>query len=113
MIKTFKDFDSELKGQKIYEAIGEDIQDTDKKKFTEDDIIVPELISSNKFLLKISKIVLRKLEASGLGEFGVQPNIITIEGAPGVYFYNYNDKSMNIVMQVTHKTILFNPCLSL
>ena len=98
MIKTFKDFDSELKGQKIYEAISEDIQDTNKKKFTEDDIIVPELISSNKFLLKISKIVLKRLDASGLGQFGVQPNIITIDGAPGVYFFNYNNKSMNIVI---------------
>ena len=98
MIKTFKDFDSELKGQKIYEAIDEDIQDTNEKKFTENDIIVPELISSNKFLLKISKIVLKRLDASGLGQFGVQPNIITIDGAPGVYFFNYNDKSMNIVI---------------
>ena len=62
MIKTFKDFDSELKGQKIYEAIGEDIQEKKKKKFTDDDIIVPELISSNKFLLKISKIVLKRLD---------------------------------------------------
>jgi hypothetical protein len=98
MIKTFKDFDYELKSQKIYEAIDEDIQDTNKKKFTEDDIIVPELISSNKFLLKISKIVLKRLDASGLGQFGVQPNIITIDGAPGVYFFNYNDESMNIVI---------------
>jgi hypothetical protein len=98
MIKTFKDFDGELKGQKIYEAIDEDIQDTNKKKFTEDDIIVPELISSNKFLLKISKIVLKRLDASGLGQFGVQPNIITIDGAPGVYFFNYNDETMNIVI---------------
>lgn len=98
MIKTFKDFDGELKSQKIYEAIDEDIQDTNKKKFTEDDIIVPELISSNKFLLKISKIVLKRLDASGLGQFGVQPNIITIDGAPGVYFFNYNDETMNIVI---------------
>lgn len=98
MIKTFKDFDGELKGQKIYEAIDEDIQDTNKKNFTEDDIIVPELISSNKFLLKISKIVLKRLDASGLGQFGVQPNIITIDGAPGVYFFNYNDETMNIVI---------------
>ena len=98
MIKTFKDFDSELKGQKIYEAIDEDIRDINEKKSTNDDIIVPELISSNKFLLKISKIVLKRLDASGLGQFGVQPNIITIDGAPGVYFFNYNDKSMNIVI---------------
>ena len=41
---------------------------------------------------------MKRLDASGLGNFGVQPNIITIDGAPGVYFFNYNDKSMNIVI---------------
>lgn len=98
MIKSFKDFDNELKSQKIYEAIDEDVREKNESVFTEDDIIVPELLSTNKFLLKITKIVLKRLENSGLGEFGVQPNIITIDGAPGVYFYNYNDESMNIVI---------------
>jgi hypothetical protein len=98
MIKSFKDFDNELKSQKIYEAIDEDVRERNESVFTEDDIIVPELLSTNKFLLKITKIVLKRLENSGLGEFGVQPNIITIDGAPGVYFYNYNDETMNIVI---------------
>ena len=99
MIKSFKDFDFELKGQKIYEAI-DDVNDENKDEniFTEEDVIVPEMISDNNFLLKISKIVLKRLDASGLGDFGVHPAIITIDNTPGVYFYNYDNPSMNIVI---------------
>ena len=97
MIKSFKDFDDELKSQKIYEAI-DDIREENEDTFTEDDVIVPEFISDNKYLLKMSRIVLRRLEKSGLGEFGVYPVIVNIDNVPGVYFYNYNNPSMNIVI---------------
>lgn len=97
MIKSFKDFDIDSKN--ICESLDDNIQEeNDDRVFTEDDMIVPELLSSNKFLLKISRIVLRKLSASGLGKFGVQPIIVHIDGVPGVYFYNYDDESMNIVI---------------
>lgn len=99
MIKTFKDFDSELKGQKIYEAeVINDIREENEDTFTEEDVVVPEMISDNKFLLKISKIVLKKLDAAGFGEFGVHPTIVTIDDVPGVYFYNYDNPEMNIVI---------------
>ena len=97
MIKSFKDFDDELKSQKIYEAI-DDIREENEDTFTEDDVIAPEFISDNKYLLKMSRIVLRRLEKSGLGEFGVHPTIVTIDDVPGVYFYNYDNPSMNIVI---------------
>lgn len=99
MIKTFKDFDDELKSQKIYEAVDDIMtEDNDDNAFTEDDVVIPEMISDNKFLLKISKIVLKRLDASGLGNFGINPTIITIDNVPGVYFYNYDDPTMNIVI---------------
>ena len=99
MIKTFKDFDSELKGQKIYEAeVIDDVREENEDVFTEEDVVVPEMISDNKFLLKISKIVLKKLDAAGFGEFGVHPTIVTIDDVPGVYFYNYDNPEMNIVI---------------
>lgn len=99
MIKTFKDFDRELKGQKIYEAeVIDDIREENEDTFTEEDVVVPEMISDNKFLLKISKIVLKKLDAAGFGEFGVHPTIVTIDDVPGVYFYNYDNPEMNIVI---------------
>ena len=99
MIKSFKDFDNELKGQKIYEAeIIDDVREDDENVFNEEDVVVPEMISDNKFLLKISKIVLKKLDAAGFGEFGVCPTIVTIDDVPGVYFYNYDNPEMNIVI---------------
>ena len=97
MIKSFKDFDKELKGQKIYEAI-DDIHEENENIFTEEDVIVPEMISDNKYLLKMSRIVLKRLEKSGLGDFGVNPTIVTIDDVPGVYFYNYDNPLMNIVI---------------
>ena len=99
MIKTFKDFDSELKSQKIYEAeVIDDVREENEDVFTEEDVVVPEMISDNKFLLKISKIVLKRLDAAGFGEFGVHPTIVTIDDVPGVYFYNYDNPEMNIVI---------------
>ena len=100
MIKSFKDFDDKLKGQKIYEA--EEIDNGSDKNVDipngEEDITIPEMLSDNKFLLKISKIVLKRLKASGIGEFGVYPTVITIEDVPGVYFYSYENPSINIVI---------------
>ena len=100
MIKSFKDFDDDFKGQKIYEA--EVIENESDKNVDipneEEDITIPEMLSDNKFLLKISKIVLKRLEASGIGEFGVYPTVITIEDVPGVYFYCYENPSINIVI---------------
>lgn len=99
MIKSFKDFDNELKGQKIYEAeVINDAREEEDTTYREDDIDVPEMLSDNKFLLKISVIVMKKLKASGLGNFGVYPTIINIDNVPGVYFYNYDDETMNIVI---------------
>ena len=98
MIKSFKDFDDVLKSQKIYEAAEdsnfEDIGDI----FDEKGVERPELLSDNKFLLKISRVVLRRLRKSGLGAFGLHPLVVKIDNIPGVHFYNYDDPTMNIVI---------------
>lgn len=98
MIKSFKDFDEELNGQKIYEAV-DDINS--ENNINTDDLIkdmIPEMVSDDKFLSKIAIIVLKKLNASGLGEFHVYPAIVNIDNVPGVYFYKYDDPTMNIVI---------------
>ena len=97
MIKSFKDFDEELKGQNIYEAFDNNLK-KNEPIFSEKDIIIPEVISKNKYLLKISRIVLKKFKKSGIGKFCVYPVIVTIDGVPGVYFYNHNNPTMNIVI---------------
>lgn len=98
MIKSFKDFDEELKGQKIYEAV-DDINS--ENNINTDDLLkemIPEMVSDDKFLSKIAIIVLKKLNASGLGKFSVYPAIVNIDNVPGVYFYKYDDPTMNIVI---------------
>ena len=97
MIKSFKDFDGEVKSQKIYEAV-DDIEKNDTNIFTEEDVVVPEMVYNNVFLLKISKIVKKKLAAANIGQIGIHPMIVNIDGVPGVYFYNYDDPTMNIVI---------------
>ena len=95
MIKSFKDFDEELKGQKIYEAIDNDKNDTiDIHK----NIETPNLLSDDDYFVKISRIVLKKLNNSGFGKFCIHPTIININDVNGVYFYKYDDPSMNIVI---------------
>jgi hypothetical protein len=95
MIKSFKDFDYELNGQKVYESV-DDIRDKNSDTFTED--IDVELLSDNKYLLKISRIIFKKLSASNLGNFGIYPMVINIDNVPGIYFYNNDNPSINIVV---------------
>ena len=95
MIKSFKDFDCKLKDQKIYEAIDNDKNDTiDIHKKIE----TPNLLSDDDYFVKISRIVLKKLNKSGFGKFCIHPTIININDVYGVYFYKYDDPSMNIVI---------------
>ena len=93
MIKTFKDFDKELKGQKIYESI-----DDEKEIFTSKDLEGPKLVSDNIGFIKITKIILKKLNNCGIGKFCVHPTIVNIDDVDGIYFYNYDDPSINIVI---------------
>lgn len=95
MIKSFKDFDCKLKDQKIYEAIDNDKNDTiDIHK----NIETPNLLSDDDYFVKISRIILKKLNKSGFGKFCIHPTIININDVDGVYFYKYDDPSMNIVI---------------
>ena len=93
MIKTFKDFDKELKGQKIYESI-----DGENEIFTSKDLEGPKLVSDNIGFIKITKIILKKLNNCGIGKFCVHPTIVNIDDVDGIYFYNYDDPSINIVI---------------
>lgn len=99
MIKNFKDFDEELKDQKVYEAF-DDVQDDndDDLMYSNDDIETPKLLSSDKFFVKIARILLNKFKKSNIGKICVHPTIINIDGEDGVYFYDYNNPSINIVI---------------
>ena len=95
MIKSFKDFGYKLNDQKIYEAIDNEKNDTID---THKNIETPNLLSDDDYFVKISRIVLKKLNKSGFGKFCIHPTIININDVDGVYFYKYDDPSMNIVI---------------
>lgn len=96
MIKSFKDFDKELKGQKIYEA---NMLKNKESDYYADDSLVPDLISDNKILSQITDIFLKKLNdpKNKLGLFIIRPTVIKINNIPGVYIFN-QDQSINIVV---------------
>ena len=99
MIKSFKDFDKELKGQKVYEAIDYDYENYyDNEDVVVDDSIIPDLISDDKILLQISNIILKSLNdpKNNLDKFYVKPTVIQLNNTPSAYFYN-KDKSINII----------------
>jgi hypothetical protein len=95
MIKTFKNFDEELRSQKVYEA---NDYDYDNEDVLIDDSIIPDLISDDKILLQISNIILKSLNdpKNDLGKFTIKPTVIQLNNTPSAYFYN-KDKSINIV----------------
>ena len=98
MIKSFKDFDLELKSQKVYEAIGNIKNKKYTYDFSECDSFIPELVSDNDKLLTISNIVYKRLTNANIGNFIINPAVIRIDGVPGIHFYNCDDTSMNIIV---------------
>ena len=102
MIQKFKSFDSNEyleKKNALREAaeVASTVEDTeqtmeipenDSDDIPEDEVIFGKPVYSDPYLLKISHIVGKKLEAAGLGNFGVAYNIVYLNDVPGVRFYD-------------------------
>ena len=98
MIKKFKNFDADEflnKKRALKEAVesvkNEDktmeVPDDDPDDIPEDEVIFGTPVYKDKYLLKISHIVGKKLKAAGLGNFGVAYNVVYLNNVPGVRFY--------------------------
>ena len=98
MIKIFKNFDAgEFLNKKktLKESVepveNEDrtmeVPDDDPDDIPEDEVIFGTPVYKDKYLLKISHIVGRKLKSAGLGNFGVAYNVVYLNNIPGVRFY--------------------------
>ena len=85
MIKSFKEFDKEKELNK-------------ENVFNSKDIIAPKLISDDNFFIKISRIIWKKLDNCGIGDFQIHPTIVNINNMDGIYFYDYNNPSINIII---------------
>lgn len=98
MIKIFKNFDAgEFLNKKktLKESVepveNEDmtmkVPEDDPDDIPEDEVIFGTPVYKDKYLLKISHIVGRKLKSAGLGNFGVAYNVVYLNNIPGVRLY--------------------------
>lgn len=98
MIKIFKNFDAgEFLNKKktLKESVepveNEDmtmeVPEDDLDDIPEDEVIFGTPVYKDKYLLKISHIVGRKLKSAGLGNFGVAYNVVYLNNIPGVRLY--------------------------
>ena len=98
MIKKFKNFDADefLNKKRALKEAAESVKNEDKTMevpdddpddIPEDEVIFGTPVYKDKYLLKISHIVGRKLKSAGLGNFGVAYNVVYLNNIPGVRFY--------------------------
>ena len=98
MIKKFKNFDADefINKKKALKEAVESVKNEDKTMevpeddpddIPEDEVIFGTPVYKDKYLLKISHIVGRKLKSAGLGNFGVAYNVVYLNNIPGVRFY--------------------------
>lgn len=98
MIKIFKNFDAGefLNKKKTLKESVEPVENEDRTMevpeedpddIPEDEVIFGTPVYKDKYLLKISHIVGRKLKSAGLGNFGVAYNVVYLNNIPGVRFY--------------------------
>lgn len=99
MIKNFKDFDAKayLKSRALNEAIDKEDENIEYREITESDVITGEPVYSNKFLTKISRIILKKIQSAGIGDFAVYHDIVYLNGMPGVWLSGLDNNKINIV----------------
>lgn len=98
MIKIFKNFDAGefLNKKKTLKESVEPVENEDRTMkvpeddlddIPEDEVIFGTPVYKDKYLLKISHIVGRKLKSAGLGDFGVAYNVVYLNNIPGVRLY--------------------------
>ena len=98
MIKIFKNFDAGefLNKKKTLKESVEPVENEDRTMevpeedpddIPEDEVIFGTPVYKDKYLLKISHIVGRKLKSAGLGNFGIAYNVVYLNNIPGVRFY--------------------------
>lgn len=99
MIKNFKDFDAKayLKSRVLNEAIDKEDENIEYREITESEVITGEPVYSNKFLTKISRIILKKIQSAGIGDFAVYHDIVYLNGMPGVWLSGLDNNKINIV----------------
>ena len=103
MIQKFKNFDKDeflAKKNAVKEANEPDTDVMEMPKIDvtpeeEEEAITGTPVYENPYLLKISNIILKKLDRAELGEFGVGYNVVYLNNEPGVRIFQIDgDKTL-------------------
>lgn len=107
MIESFNEFLKKSGYNEIFEKnnIGDDIP----KVFTEDDFEKPDFVSDDKYIFKISSIVLKVLKRNFEKNWLVHPYIISVNGKKGSMIYSVNDRIYLILIRdgIEKEIVLF------
>lgn len=89
-VKKFKDFDPEkfINGKYLKEAAEMDMDDEPIVKNYDDEMLEDpcKAVYEDKFLSKISGVVMKRLKSKNIGNYNVYHDIIYLNGVPGVLF---------------------------
>ena len=107
MIESFNEFLKKSGYNEIFEKnnSGDDIP----KVFTEDDFEKPDFVSDDKYIFKISSIVLKVLKRNFEKNWLVHPYIISVNGKKGSMIYSVNDRIYLILIRdgIEKEIVLF------
>ena len=93
MLKKFKDFDVEqYRVKHILESLEEKSSEIEF-----DEALIDTPISANKYLLKISKIIMNTLRKNGIEDYAPYGTVVYVNGVPGVWFSKDGDESKSII----------------
>lgn len=93
MLKKFKDFDVEqYRVKHILESLEEK-----NSEIEFDESLLDTPISANKYLLKISKIIMKTLRKNGIEDYAPYGTVVYVNGVPGVWFSKDGDESKSII----------------
>ena len=94
MLKKFKDFDVErYRVRHILESLDETVSSSDY----DETILMDTPISSDPFLLKMSKVIMNALQKNGLTDYAPYGTVVYVNGIPGVWFSHTDDERKSII----------------
>ena len=94
MLKKFKDFDVE---QYRLKTILESLDENGVSNVKIDDTMLDTPIADDKYLLKMSRVIMKALKKAGYTDYAPYGTIVYLNNVPGVWFSNVDGTGKSIV----------------
>ena len=94
MLKKFKDFDVE---QYRLKTILESLDENGASNVKIDDTMLETPIADDKYLLKMSRVIMKALKKAGYTDYAPYGTIVYLNNVPGVWFSNVDGTGKSIV----------------